>query len=321
MPYCNAHYPSLKATPVADTPEQRRLAENTKNQSLIEYHKGFEENKRNFTVVSDDPETRRNMENTSKFSSVKYGADREQLKGKKITVSDDPELRRIKQNTANISQIEYKGVKSQKECQDSARNLVSQAVRQRSLGSDDDEILERPSIPGIGGFSYGAPEARNVGRISEYTPDKYGAQEWQETVPAPSAVHQQPQHGNYHSTYQNNQNRQSATDRNPEPRATMNIGGSLELSMKNPITKAQPEINPEFLEKPADFLDNMDIDISSYRFQALYDYDAQDDDEVSFKEDDYIVDCQKVDQGWWTGTVEKTGRKGMLPSNYVKLVY
>lgn len=31
----------------------------------------------------------------------------------------------------------------------------------------------------------------------------------------------------------------------------MNIGGSLELSMKNPITPVQPEINPEFLDKPA----------------------------------------------------------------------
>ncbi|CAD5122613.1 DgyrCDS11025 [Dimorphilus gyrociliatus] len=297
MPYCNAHYPSLRATQVADTPEQRRLAENTRNQSLIVYHKDFEENKKKFTVVSDDPEMRRNMENTNKFSQIKYGADREQLKGRMIAVSDGPELRRIRQNTANISQAEYRGVKGQREIQESARNLVPQTVRQGSLGSDDEEPPERPSIPGIGGFSYAAPEARNIGRISEYTPDRYGAQEWQETVPAPSAVHQQPQHGNYHGSYQSNPTRLPGMEKNhSEPRATMNVGGSLELNLQQPLPPTQPQINPEFLDKPADFLDTMDVEISSYRFQALYDYDAQDDDEVSFKEDDYIVDCQKVDQ-------------------------
>ncbi|OUC47144.1 putative LIM domain protein [Trichinella nativa] len=34
QPYCEAHYPKTKASVVADTPEMRRLQENTKNQSL-----------------------------------------------------------------------------------------------------------------------------------------------------------------------------------------------------------------------------------------------------------------------------------------------
>ncbi|KAK3730547.1 hypothetical protein RRG08_006397 [Elysia crispata] len=33
LPYCNAHYPTTKHTVVADTPEARRIAENTKIQS------------------------------------------------------------------------------------------------------------------------------------------------------------------------------------------------------------------------------------------------------------------------------------------------
>ncbi|GFO39572.1 LIM and sh3 domain protein 1, partial [Plakobranchus ocellatus] len=33
VPYCNAHYPTTKHTAVADTPEARRIAENTKIQS------------------------------------------------------------------------------------------------------------------------------------------------------------------------------------------------------------------------------------------------------------------------------------------------
>ncbi|VDP11813.1 unnamed protein product [Soboliphyme baturini] len=38
MPYCEAHYPQTKATVIVDTPEMKRLAENTRNQSLVSRH-------------------------------------------------------------------------------------------------------------------------------------------------------------------------------------------------------------------------------------------------------------------------------------------
>lgn len=53
-------------------------------------------------------------------------------------------------------------------------------------------------------------------------------------------------------------------------------------------------------------------------FRALYDYSAADTDEISFVEGDYIVDVEVVDAGWMTGTVQRTGQHGMLPSNYVE---
>ncbi|XP_057296587.1 LIM and SH3 domain protein 1-like isoform X2 [Hydractinia symbiolongicarpus] len=53
------------------------------------------------------------------------------------------------------------------------------------------------------------------------------------------------------------------------------------------------------------------------RFVALYDYTAADDDEVSFNENDVIINGEAIDDGWMTGTVERTGETGMLPSNYV----
>ena len=52
----------------------------------------------------------------------------------------------------------------------------------------------------------------------------------------------------------------------------------------------------------------------------MYDYAAADDDEVSFAEDDFIIHCEPIDDGWMMGTVEKTGQHGMLPSNYVEHV-
>ena len=59
LPYCSAHVPKAKATVVADTPENKRLAENTKVQSNVQYHAEFEATRGKFTQVADDPETLR----------------------------------------------------------------------------------------------------------------------------------------------------------------------------------------------------------------------------------------------------------------------
>ncbi|CAL8323261.1 unnamed protein product [Boreogadus saida] len=54
-------------------------------------------------------------------------------------------------------------------------------------------------------------------------------------------------------------------------------------------------------------------------YRALYDYAAQDHDEVSFRDGDVIVNAQHIDEGWMYGTVQRTGKTGMLPANYVEL--
>lgn len=49
--------------------------------------------------------------------------------------------------------------------------------------------------------------------------------------------------------------------------------------------------------------------------KALYAYDAQDTDELSFNADD-IIDIIKEDaSGWWTGRLR--GKQGLFPNNYV----
>ncbi|XP_056307119.1 LIM zinc-binding domain-containing Nebulette-like isoform X2 [Danio aesculapii] len=55
-------------------------------------------------------------------------------------------------------------------------------------------------------------------------------------------------------------------------------------------------------------------------YRALYDYSAQDHDEVSFRDGDVIINAQRIDDGWMFGTVQRTGRSGMLPANYVECV-
>ncbi|XP_058228739.1 nebulette isoform X1 [Hemibagrus wyckioides] len=53
-------------------------------------------------------------------------------------------------------------------------------------------------------------------------------------------------------------------------------------------------------------------------YRALYDYTAQDCDEVSFRDGDLIHNVHPIDEGWMFGTVQRTGRSGMLPANYVE---
>lgn len=53
-------------------------------------------------------------------------------------------------------------------------------------------------------------------------------------------------------------------------------------------------------------------------FRAIYDYEAQDSDEVSFSEGDIIFEVESIDAGWMTGKVERSGKTGMLPANYVE---
>jgi len=50
---------------------------------------------------------------------------------------------------------------------------------------------------------------------------------------------------------------------------------------------------------------------------ALYDYQAGDEDEISFDPDEVITNLEFVDEGWWRGTCH--GVHGLFPANYVEL--
>ncbi|XP_042613264.1 drebrin-like protein B isoform X2 [Cyprinus carpio] len=55
------------------------------------------------------------------------------------------------------------------------------------------------------------------------------------------------------------------------------------------------------------------------RVRALYDYQAEDDTELSFEPGDIISDVETVDKAWWRGS-SKDGRQGLFPANYVETI-
>lgn len=66
-----------------------------------------------------------------------------------------------------------------------------------------------------------------------------------------------------------------------------------------------------------------DLSGSGLMARTLYDYTAAESDELSFDVDDLITNIEKIDQGWYKGTITyKDGRKkvGLFPANYVRLL-
>jgi myosin-1 len=50
--------------------------------------------------------------------------------------------------------------------------------------------------------------------------------------------------------------------------------------------------------------------------KAIYDYDATDTDELTFKEGDIIEITKEDPSGWWKGKIK--GREGLFPNNYIE---
>lgn len=72
LPYCNTHYPTTRFTAVADTPENLRLKQQSKNQSELVYRKDREETMKQFTQVSDSVSTRQAQSQQSLASNIGY---------------------------------------------------------------------------------------------------------------------------------------------------------------------------------------------------------------------------------------------------------
>jgi len=296
-PYCNAHYPTTKPTAVADTPEARRIAENTKIQSSIQYH-----------------------------------ADFEKQKGHKTSVADDPETARIKQNTAIQSNVNYWGVKEQRDQMETKRpmeNVDDVTRRGRNPGKISDynpaEEVERPDFASPyssrnsatvvydssrGGEGHKMnPQRIQPGSIADYDPlnERHSSavryqqdpRGYQQQDPRgyqqqdPRAYQQQP-------PQQQQQAPQSSMGRAPQPHTW-----SPHQVAQPPPPQPQPVRQPAPPKTPS--------------YTAIYDYTAADTDEVSFVEGDIIINTEIIDEGWMMGTVQRTAQHGMLPSNYVEV--
>ncbi|XP_053394695.1 tyrosine-protein kinase Src42A-like [Mercenaria mercenaria] len=55
-----------------------------------------------------------------------------------------------------------------------------------------------------------------------------------------------------------------------------------------------------------------------FAVKVLYDYDAEEDNEISIYPDDIITNVDPAHEGWWIGTAAN-GTRGLFPSNFVEI--
>lgn len=263
LPYCNAHCPQAKHTQVAETPETKRLAENTRIQSNVKYHEDFEKQK-----------------------------------GKVTQVADDPETVRIKSAGKIISNVAYHGDLEKKQKMEQKRHLVP----------DGSNGVPSPSLsPGSPNSIKNSP----VHNVVNYDP--------------PSNHHDSPYSGKQTSTVIYT-SQEGPVQNSPSKR----IGSIADYDPLNDnygsvVGGSHPNA-PHFYPGGGQAITGFQQHISPARtqpirvYRAMYDYTAQDSDEISFLDGDIIADCKSIDEGWMSGTVQRTGQTGMLPANYVEPV-
>lgn len=88
------------------------------------------------------------------------------------------------------------------------------------------------------------------------------------------------------------------------------------ISEQELIEQLKSDSNEEVAEEQQFILspDNPGIEA-----QALYDYQAAADDEISFDPGDLITHIEMIDEGWWKGLHANTVTYGLFPANYVQL--
>ncbi|XP_052699076.1 LIM and SH3 domain protein 1-like isoform X10 [Crassostrea angulata] len=310
IPYCNVHYPTTSFTAVADTPENQRIKQNTKVQSNVQYHSDFERQKGSYTQVADTPDMLRHQQNTKNISLIEYHRNFEESKSSFTCVTDTPVMKTQLTNTKNVSLIQY-----QKDFTDSrgicyqVPDTVEMKTHRRNMENislikyhadfekmkgkkltvvDDPEMMRIKQNTAIQSNVEYHKVRDQLSEMEQKRPDREareGPDVFEEGDPEPPRGYQAPP-----QSYQ------------PPPQ-----------SYQPPPQSYQPPPQSYQPPPPQPASEGMVC-------KALYDYTSADADEVSFQEDDLIIQCQPIDEGWMEGTVKRTGERGMLPSNYVDRV-
>uniref|UniRef100_A0A8C3IRR5 Nebulin n=1 Tax=Chrysemys picta bellii TaxID=8478 RepID=A0A8C3IRR5_CHRPI len=287
-----------KGTPTPITPEMERAKRNQENISSVLYSDSFRKQVQGKAAyVLDTPEMRRVRENQRHISTVKYHEDFEKHKGSFTPVVTDPITERVKKNMQDFSDIHYRGIQ---------RKVVEM---ERKRVDQDQETITGLRVwrtnPGSV-FDYDPAEdniqSRSLHMISVQAQRRSREQSRSASALSLSAGDEKSEHSegaDHHLSYYSNgvAYKQAKTIELPQQRSS-SVATQL-------TTVSSVPSHPSTTGKT---------------YRAMYDYMAADADEVSFKDGDAIVNVQAIDEGWMYGTVQRTGKTGMLPANYVEAV-
>ncbi|XP_066855983.1 nebulin isoform X19 [Anser cygnoides] len=295
-----------KGTPTPMTPEMERAKRNQENISSVLYSDSFRKQVQGKAAyVLDTPEMRRVRETQKHISTVKYHEDFEKSKGTFTPVVTDPITERVKKNMQDFSDISYRGIQ---------RRVVEM---ERKRVDQDQENLTGLRV-----------WRTNPGSVFDYDPAEDNIQSRSLHMISVQAQRRSREHSRSASALSI-----SGGDEKSEPSEGVDQhlsfysnGGfftsTTTVGYKHAKTIELPQQRSSSVATQQTTVSSVPSHPSTAgkTYRAMYDYMAADADEVSFKDGDTIVNVQAIDEGWMYGTVQRTGKTGMLPANYVEAV-
>ncbi|XP_021522410.1 nebulette isoform X3 [Aotus nancymaae] len=322
---------NYKATPVSMTPEIERVRRNQEQLSAV-YYKG---QLGRATALSVTPEMERVKKNQENISSVKYTQDHKQMKGRPSQILDTPAMRHVKEAQNRISMVKYhedfektKGRGFTPVVDDPVTERVrknTQVVSDAAYKGVHPHIVEMDRRPGI--IVDLKVWRTDPGSIFDLDPLEDNIQSRSLHMLSERASHYRRHWSRSHSS--STFGTGLGDDRSDVSEIYPSFSCCSEIT--RPSDEGAPVLPGAYQQSHSQGYGYMhQTSVSSMRsmqhspnlrtYRAMYDYSAQDEDEVSFRDGDYIVNVQPIDDGWMYGTVQRTGRTGMLPANYIEFV-
>ncbi|XP_031178277.1 nebulin isoform X38 [Sander lucioperca] len=293
---------SAKGTPVVFTPEMERVKRNQENISSVLYSDSFRKQVQGKAAfVLDTPEMRRVRETQRIISGVRYHQDFEKSKGSFTPTTSDLVTERVKKNTQDFSDINYRGI----------QRRVVEMERRRAIEHDQETITDLRVW------------RTNPGSVFDYDPAEDNIQSRSLHMMSVQAQRRSKEHSRSTSALSGMADEKSEVSQDPDHHMSLYSNGfmasstgyqhakTVELQQRSSSVATQQTTVSSVPSHPS---------TTGKTVRALYDYGAADNDEVSFKDGDVIVNVQAIDEGWMYGTVQRTGKTGMLPANYVEAV-
>ncbi|XP_040084982.1 nebulin isoform X22 [Oryx dammah] len=293
-----------KATPTPVTPEMERAKRNQENISSVLYSDSFRKQiQGKAAYVLDTPEMRRVRETQRHISTVKYHEDFEKHKGCFTPVVTDPITERVKKNMQDFSDISYRGIQ---------RKVVEMEQKR----NDQDQ----ETITGLRVWR------TNPGSVFDYDPAEDNIQSRSLHMINAQAQRRSREQSRSASGLSISGGEEKSEHSEAAHLSTYSDGGvffsAASTGYKHARTTELPQQRSSSVATQQTTVSSIPSHPSTAGkiFRAMYDYMAADADEVSFKDGDAIVNVQAIDEGWMYGTVQRTGRTGMLPANYVEAI-
>nr|XP_015213919.1 PREDICTED: nebulin isoform X4 [Lepisosteus oculatus] len=294
-------------TPVTYTPEMERVKRNQEHISSVLYSDSFRKQVQGKAAfVLDTPEMRRVKETQRIISGVRYHQEFEKSKGSFTPVVTDPITERVKKNMQDFSDINYRGIQ---------RRVVE--MERRRVAEHDQETITDLRV-----------WRTNPGSVFDYDPAEDNIQSRSLHMMSVQAQRRSREHSRSASALSLSAgDEKSETSEAAEQHLSLySNGGFFNASSSAGYQHAKTTELPQQRSSSVATQQTTVSSVPSHpsttgrTVRAMYDYTGADSDEVSFKDGDVIVNVQSIDEGWMYGTVQRTGKTGMLPANYVDAI-